>query len=92
VALKKHSPAGELMTETLFVTDAEMIQRLGVPEKIASVAIRAVDCDPRLGFPRKQNLGGNRRYWPAIRHYFDIISGIAEDTHGFMRGGRDIVL
>jgi len=42
----------------LFVTDAELIRRIGVPEKIARVAIRALDANPKSGFPKKQKLWG----------------------------------
>ena len=34
-------------TRTLFITDAEMIRRMGVPERIARLAIRCLD-DNRL--------------------------------------------
>ena len=57
--------------ETLFVTDAELIRRIGVPEKIARVAIHALDRDKGSGFPQKQALWGKRRYWPAVRAWFD---------------------
>jgi len=60
---------------TLWVTDAEMIRRLGVPEKIARTAIRMLDAKPESGFPRKQKLWGDRRYWPAIVGYFDYHYG-----------------
>ena len=56
---------------TLYVTDAEIIRRMGVPEKIAYEAIRALDKDLRSGFPQKSKLWGNRRYWPAVKAYFD---------------------
>jgi hypothetical protein len=52
---------------TLFVTDAELIRRLGVPEKAARVAIRELERRP--GFPRKDALFGNRRFWPAVFAY-----------------------
>jgi hypothetical protein len=57
--------------QTLFVTDAEMIRRLGVPEKIARDAIRMLDRDPSSRFPQKQALWGDRRYWPAVVDYLD---------------------
>ena len=63
---------------TLFVTDAELIRRLGVPEKIARAAIRALDDNTRSGFPKKQKLWGDRRYWPAVRAYLDRTSGLAD--------------
>ncbi|MBP1092975.1 winged helix-turn-helix domain-containing protein [Bradyrhizobium diazoefficiens] len=55
----------------LWVSDAEMIRRLGVPEKIARAALRMLERDSKSGFPRKQKLWGDRRYWPAIVAYFD---------------------
>jgi hypothetical protein len=55
----------------LFVTDAELIERLNVPEKIARQAIEMLDRDRSSGFPQKQKLWGNRRYWPAVRTYLD---------------------
>ena len=57
--------------QTLFVTDAEMIRRLGVPEKIARDAIRMLDRNPSSCFPKKQALWGDRRYWPAVVDYLD---------------------
>jgi len=58
----------------LFVTDAELIEKLNVPEKIAREAIKALDAQ-RSGFPQKQRLWGDRRYWPAVRAYLDAICG-----------------
>lgn len=60
---------------TLFVTDAELIRRSGVPEKIARAAIHMLDHNPHSGFPQKQSLWGNRRYWPAVVDYFDSYAG-----------------
>ncbi|MGJ4908878.1 winged helix-turn-helix domain-containing protein [Bradyrhizobium sp. HKCCYLS2033] len=60
---------------TLFVTDAEMIRRLGVPEKIARAAIRALDRDRGSGFPPKRKLWGDRRYWPAVQQWCDRAYG-----------------
>lgn len=55
----------------LFVTDAELIERLGVPEKIGRQALHTLDSDPRLGFPKKHKFWGDRRYLPAIQAYLD---------------------
>jgi hypothetical protein len=57
----------------LWVTDAELIRRLGVPEKKAREAIRMAEA--RAGFPKKQKLWGDRRYWPAVKAYFDNLYG-----------------
>ena len=59
-------------SETLWVTDAELIRRMGVPEKIARVALAELDRHHRkTGFPQKQEFWGNRRYWPAVKAYLD---------------------
>lgn len=55
----------------LFVTDAELIERIGVPEYLARGALQMLDRDPRSGFPKKNKFWGNRRYWPAVQQYFD---------------------
>lgn len=60
----------------LFVTDAELIRRLGVPEKIARAAIQALDSQPASGFPKKQKLWGDRRHWPSVEAYFARHSGL----------------
>jgi hypothetical protein len=59
-----------LRPQTLFVTDAEMIRRIGAPEKITRAAIRVLDENPYSGFPRKNEVWGNRRYWPAVETWF----------------------
>jgi hypothetical protein len=65
---------------TLYVTDAELIRRLGVPEKVARRVIRELDAKARLtGFPQKQKLWGDRRYWPAVKAYLDRTSGLNMD-------------
>jgi hypothetical protein len=62
--------------ETLWVTDAELIRRAGVPAKIARAAIEMLDHTKGSGFPPKQRLWGNRRYWPAVKAYFDKAGGL----------------
>jgi hypothetical protein len=64
-------PRSDRRKDTLFVTDEEMIRRLGAPRKAASMAVRMLDRDRSKGFPQKQKLWGNRRYWPAVRAWFD---------------------
>lgn len=61
---------------TLFVTDAELIRRLGVPEKIARAALHALDRDRGSGFPQGKALRGNRRYWPTVEQWFDRDNGV----------------
>ena len=59
--------------DKLWVKDSELIRRLGVPEKQAREALRLLETKP--GFPRKEKLWGDRRYWPAVKAYFDAIYG-----------------
>lgn len=61
--------------ETLFVTDAELIRRLGVPEKKARRLIQTLD-QKKAGFPQKQKLWGDRRYWPDVKAYLDATCGL----------------
>ena len=65
----------DFQKETLWVTDAELIRRSGIPEKIARVALQTLDADRRSTFPQKQRLFGNRRYWPAVKAYFERVGG-----------------
>lgn len=55
--------------DKLFLTDAELLRRLGVPEKIGRKMLRELSQDPT--FPAKEAMAGNRRYWPAVSHWFD---------------------
>jgi hypothetical protein len=59
--------------DKLWVSDSELVRRLGVPEKTAREAIRLLEHKP--GFPRKEKLWGDRRYWPAVKAYFDALYG-----------------
>ena len=54
-----------------FVTDAELIEKLGVPDKIGYEALHMLDADPRKGFPAKDPFWGGRRYLPAVRAWLD---------------------
>ena len=60
--------------DKMFVTDIEIIRRLGVPEKLGRQTLRMLD-DKLAGFPKKQKLWGDRRYWPAVEAYFDKLYG-----------------
>ncbi len=56
--------------DTIWVTDAELIRRSGVPEKIMRANLRALDANPRSGFPKKEKLWGDRRHWPSVQDYW----------------------
>lgn len=65
----------EREADKLFVTDAELIRRLGVPEKLGRVMLHGLDEAKGNGFPRKDKLL-DRRYWPAVKAYFDRQNGL----------------
>jgi hypothetical protein len=54
----------------LFVTDAELIRRSGLPEKYARRLIAHLDGNKTSGFPKKLPLYGDRRYWPDVEAFF----------------------
>lgn len=59
----------------LFVTDLELVELFGVPEKELFQTLRKLDSNGS-GFPKKQPLFGNRRYLPAVRAYLDKLYGV----------------
>jgi len=65
------APEQPTRRDTLWVTDAELVRRSGVPEKTMREALRMLDADPRSGFPRKNPLYGDRRYMPAVQAYWE---------------------
>lgn len=64
----------------LMVTDTELIERLKVPERVARQALEMLDRDGRTGFPPKQPLWGNRRYWPAVEKWLERHSGLMMES------------
>jgi hypothetical protein len=62
---------------TLWVTDAELIRRSGIPEKRARALIQKWDeMGGRFsGFPQKKKEVGDRRHWPSVEAYFARIGG-----------------
>jgi hypothetical protein len=71
--------------DKLWLTDAELIRRMGVPEKIAREQLRTLD-RKNPHFPKKQAAWGNRRYWPAVQAYFDRVYSAPSSTPN--RGDR----
>jgi len=65
---------GVTKSNTLFVTDAELIRRLGVPEQLGLTLLRDFDTKHPT-FPKKQELWGDRRYWPAVKAWLDKTCG-----------------
>jgi hypothetical protein len=60
--------------DVLFVSDTEMLRRIGISEKIGRVAVR--ELEKRQVFPPKDPLFGNKRYWPAVRAFLDARGGL----------------
>ncbi|MFZ2157233.1 MAG: winged helix-turn-helix domain-containing protein [Bradyrhizobium sp.] len=60
--------------DKLYLNDAELIRRLGVPEKVMRSMLPGLES--KFGFPRKQPLFGNRRYWPAVKTWLDKHNGL----------------
>jgi len=71
----RRAPRGGLM-----VNDAELRERLGVPEKVFRRTIAALDANRQSGFPRKQAHWGGRRYWPAIERWLERTGGFPQDN------------
>lgn len=71
------APTIEREKDKLYLTDAELIRRLGVPEKKFRDVLLALET--KHGFPRKQALFGGRRYWPAVKAWLDRHHGITMD-------------
>lgn len=60
--------------DPLYLTDAEIAQRLGLPQKQAKIALAALE--NMRGFPHRDPLFGQRRYWPAIKKFLDHRHGL----------------
>lgn len=54
--------------DPLFVTDAQIIERVGITKAEWETTLLALEKD---GFPAPDPMFGNRRYWPACRVFLD---------------------
>jgi hypothetical protein len=59
--------------DKLYLTEAEMFRRLGVPYSKAKTVVRFLQ--DKQGFPRKSQLWG-RYYWPAVKAWLDKNNGL----------------
>lgn len=59
-------------SEQLYVSDAELIAKIGVDAETLGSFIRLLDRNPKSGFPKPDPMLGGRRYWPAVRDWFDM--------------------
>lgn len=62
----------------LWVTDEQLIKASGVPENDMRRAIHALDDDRLSGFPRKNPLYGNRRFWPSVLEYWRVTNEVRQ--------------
>lgn len=58
----------------LYITDAELVRRLGVPEKRLRLILP--ELEKKYNFPKKSPIFGDLRYWPAVKLWFDTHEGI----------------
>ncbi len=63
--------------DKLYLTDAELIRRLGVPDRTLRPILPSLET--KYGFPPKQPLFGGRRYWPAVKAWLDKHNGLMVD-------------
>jgi len=73
--------------DKLYLTDAEMIRRLGVPEKSLRSMLHALES--KYGFPPKQPFFGDRRYWPAVKAWLDKHNGLTVGSPQPTRSNRN---
>jgi len=66
--------------DKLFVTDAELMRKLGLDPSIARPVIKMLDENNKSGFPQKSKLWGGRRYWPAVKAWLDRTNGLTVET------------
>lgn len=59
--------------DKLYLTDSECAARIGVSTEEFKSALVELD---RQGFPMKDPLFANRRYWPSVRAWFDRRYGL----------------
>ncbi len=68
-------------SDTLFVTDAQCAERMGLTSDQFGIALPAA---LQAGFPVPDPLFGKRRYWPAVKAWLDRRYGMG-DNDGMLR-------
>ncbi len=63
-------------SDALFVTEAQCAERLGLSLEQFKIALIAAT---KAGFPMKDPLFGDRRYWPAVRIWLDRRYSIGDE-------------
>ena len=69
--------------DQLYLMDAELIRRLGVPEKTMRSMLPGLE--KNYGFPKKSPLFGGRRYWPAVEAWLARHNGLTMDPPSLNR-------
>ena len=57
--------------ESLYVSADELVRLIGVDEETLGAAIRLLERNPKSGFPQKDPLFGDKRYWPKVKAWFE---------------------
>jgi hypothetical protein len=65
--------------DRLYVADDELPEKIGVDAATLGTFIRQLDRNPKSGFPKQDPQLGNRRYWPAVRVWFDKYNRMPPD-------------
>lgn len=74
--------------DKLYLSDAELFRRLGVPEKTLRSMLPGLE--KNWGFPPKSPIFGKRRYWPAVKAWLDRHNGLSMDpSTAPKRGSHD---
>jgi hypothetical protein len=71
--------------DKMYLTDAELIRRLGVPDKILRPMLPGLE--KNWGFPPRSPLFGGRRYWPAVKSWLDRHNGLSVDPSATTKRG-----
>ncbi|KTQ85103.1 hypothetical protein NS365_04710 [Aureimonas ureilytica] len=69
----------ERAQDKLFLDDKEIAARLGVRAAMFPSIAQVLEKD---GFPRRDPLFEDKRYWPACRSYLDRRQGVRQDDDG----------
>ncbi len=67
-------------SDSLFVTEAQCANRLGLSLEQFKIALHAAT---QAGFPMKDPLFADRRYWPAVRAWLDRRYGMHDGAGKF---------
>ncbi len=71
--------------DKLYLTDAEMIRRIGVPDKTLRSILPALET--KYGFPPKSAFFPGRRFWPAVEAWLYKHNGLTVDPSATTRRG-----